>query len=58
VTSDEKAASFRDLIVWKKSMVLAKRVYELTGRFPSEEKFGLVAQMRRAAVRRKLAASA
>jgi four helix bundle protein len=50
VTSDEKAASFRDLIVWKKSMELAKRVYEVTGQFPSEEKFGLVAQMRRAAV--------
>jgi carbamoyl-phosphate synthase large subunit len=51
VTSDEKkAAGFKDLIVWKKSMLLATRVYEITGRFPTDERFGLVAQMRRAAV--------
>ena len=31
-------------------MELAKQIYLLTGRFPSEEKFGLTSQMRRAAV--------
>ena len=36
--------------VWQKGMELAKQVYLLTNRFPSEEKFGLVIQMRRAAV--------
>ena len=40
----------RDLIVWQKAMALAKIVYQLTERFPSDEKFGLVSQMRRAAV--------
>jgi len=41
---------YKDLHVWQKAMELAKHVYLLTGRFPSEEKFGLISQMRRAAV--------
>ena len=42
--------SYRDLEVWKKSMRLAKRIYQITQRFPSEERFGLTNQLRRAAV--------
>jgi four helix bundle protein len=42
--------SFRELIVWQKSMSLVIRVYELTNRFPEKEKFGLVSQINRAAV--------
>lgn len=42
--------SYKDLIVWQKGIALAKLVYQLTKNFPSEEKFGLVAQMRRAAI--------
>src|SRR5262249_27846101 len=42
--------SYKDLIVWQKGVTLAKLIYQLTQYFPSEEKFGLVAQMRRAAV--------
>jgi len=42
--------SYKDLIVWQKGITLAKLVYQLTKDFPSEEKFWLVAQMRRAAV--------
>jgi len=42
--------SYKDLLVWQKGIALAKLVYQLTKNFPSEEKFGLVAQMRRAAV--------
>ena len=41
---------YKDLVVWQKGMLLAKQVYQLTQSFPSEEKFGLVSQMRRAAV--------
>ena len=41
--------SFRELKVWQRSMDLTVRTYEFTGRFPSEEKYGLVSQMRRAA---------
>jgi four helix bundle protein len=42
--------SYKDLVVWQKGIALAKLIYQLTKNFPSEEKFGLVAQMRRAAV--------
>ncbi len=42
--------NFEKLEVWKKSIVLAGRVYDLTRIFPSDERFGLTNQMRRAAV--------
>ena len=42
--------SYKDLIVWQKGIALAKTVYALTRSFPSEERFGIVAQMRRAAI--------
>ena len=42
--------SYRDLRVWQKGMDLTERVYELTRAFPSDEKFGLTSQLRRAAV--------
>jgi four helix bundle protein len=44
------AASDRDLIAWKKAMALAARVYDVTDRFPARERFGLIAQVQRAAV--------
>lgn len=44
------AKSFRDLIVWQKSHQLVIGIYTETKSFPSEEKFGLISQIRRAAV--------
>ena len=41
---------YKDLISWQKSMVLATDVYQLTKQFPKEETYGLVSQIRRAAV--------
>jgi four helix bundle protein len=38
------------LEAWKNSMDLVDDIYELTGDFPGQEKFGLVSQMRRSAV--------
>ena len=40
----------KKLDVWQASMRATRVVYELTKTFPEEEKFGLVSQMRRAAV--------
>jgi len=42
--------TFRDLVAWQKGINLSLLVYRLTKRFPDEEKFGLVSQMRRSAV--------
>ncbi len=46
----EKSGSYRDLIVWQKAKGVAVLVYKLTELFPKEETYGLVSQMRRAAV--------
>ena len=45
-----KIHNFKELNVWKKSIDLAILVYDITARFPKEEKFGLVSQIQRAAV--------
>ena len=44
------AQSFEDLIVWQKSHQLTLLVYRVTSAFPKSELYGLVSQMRRAAV--------
>ncbi len=46
----EKIKSYRNLLIWQKGIGLVKEIYLLTGQFPSEERFGLSSQMRRAAV--------
>ncbi|HEX3890539.1 MAG TPA: four helix bundle protein [Verrucomicrobiae bacterium] len=50
VSRSNGTQSYRDLLVWQKSMALAKEIYKLTAKFPPEEKFGLISQMRRATV--------
>ncbi|MFA6272802.1 MAG: four helix bundle protein [Patescibacteria group bacterium] len=42
--------SFKELKVWQRSIDLVKVIYFITGKFPDDEKFGLVIQMRRAAI--------
>jgi four helix bundle protein len=42
--------SYRDLEVWQMAMDLAVRCYKLSNPFPSEEKYGLSSQVRRASV--------
>ena len=44
------ASHFRELEVWQLVMQLARAVYELTAAFPREERYGLTAQLQRAAV--------
>ena len=43
-------AQFEDLTVWKEAHAIALEVYELTKRLPPHELYGIVSQMRRAAV--------
>ena len=46
----KKTQDYKDLVGWQKGIALAKLIYRLTQSFPSAEKFGLIAQIRRAAV--------
>jgi four helix bundle protein len=43
-------SGYKDLIAWQKGMELVAAIYDATDRFPSNEQFGLVSQLRRAAV--------
>lgn len=45
-----KTYSFETLEVWREARKLVVKIYKITSRFPSEEKYGLVSQMRRAAL--------
>jgi four helix bundle protein len=51
VTSNkQEIGGYKELLVWQKGIALVKQVYLLTREFPGDEKFGLVSQLRRAAV--------
>ncbi|GAA4975403.1 four helix bundle protein [Algibacter aquimarinus] len=45
-----KTYSFEKLEVWKESIELVKSIYKISSTFPTEEKFGLISQLRRASV--------
>ena len=42
--------SFKDLVVWRRSIELALAIYKLTSSFPRSEQFGLTGQLRRASI--------
>lgn len=42
--------TYRDLKIWQRSFDLAVQIYNATRNFPEEEKYGLIAQIRRCAV--------
>ena len=46
----ESVKSYRELIIWQKSMDLVTMIYKFTASYPREEMFGLTSQLRRAAV--------
>jgi four helix bundle protein len=45
-----KSRSYKHLEVWQVSLELVKAIYQITGKFPSSERFGLTSQIRRAAI--------
>ena len=49
-TESKPARSFRELVVWRRSIQLAASVYRLTKMFPKDEMYGLTSQIRRSAV--------
>ncbi|EMS32929.1 hypothetical protein C943_00936 [Mariniradius saccharolyticus AK6] len=42
--------NFKNLMVWNKAVDMAVKVYQITSKFPNEEKFGMTSQMRRSSV--------
>ncbi len=45
-----KITSYKDLEVWRKSMLLVEEIYQITTKLPRSETFGLISQIQRAAV--------
>ena len=46
----EKRGGYRNLDTWQLAMTLVERIYQATTKFPTEERYGLTSQVRRAAV--------
>lgn len=42
--------SYKDLIVWQKAIKLVKEIFLLTDKFPKSELYGIISQIRRAAI--------
>ena len=50
MNDENKINSYKDLIVWQKSMDLVVEIYKLTEYFPKSEIYGLTSQMRRCTI--------
>lgn len=48
MNSKKQYSSFKDLDVWKLGIDFVIMIYELSKNFPSDERFGLTSQIRRA----------
>ena len=46
----DKKNTYKDLIVWQKSIALVTSLYAITKTFPADEKFGITSQINRAVV--------
>ena len=47
---DSGIRSYRDLNVWQRAVELVEEIYRVSARFPDDERFGLISQIRRAAI--------
>ena len=45
-----KVSSYKDLLIWQRSMDLVERIYKITSKLPATEQWGLTSQMRRSAI--------
>ena len=48
--TDKPIQTYKDLIVWQKSMDLVVAIYELTENYPKSELYGLTSQTKRSAI--------
>lgn len=49
-TENSKIKSFRDLIIWQKSIQLVSEIYLISKEFPKDEQFGIISQIRRLSI--------
>lgn len=47
---DSEIKSYRDLHVWQRAVEVVEEIYRISADFPSDERFGLTSQIRRATV--------
>jgi four helix bundle protein len=47
---NKNAAGYKKLIVWQKADELAKKIYKITNKFPSNELYGIISQLKRASL--------
>jgi len=47
---DQEKENYTDVDVWKQDRILSKEVYLVSSNFPIDKKFGLISQIRKAAV--------
>lgn len=45
-----KIQTFRELLIWQKSMLLITEIYKISAGFPQNEQYGLTSQIRRSAI--------
>jgi four helix bundle protein len=50
MTTTGRPTNYRELIVWRKAVALAVEIYAVSRSLPADERFGLIPQLRRAAV--------
>lgn len=50
VSMENNLNSYKSLIVWQRSMELVTEIYKLTDKFPKEEIYGIISQMKRCAI--------
>ena len=48
--NSEKIRNFKDLRIWQESIELVEEIYRITKKFPKEELYGIVNQIRQSAV--------
>ena len=48
--NSEKIRNFKNLRIWQQSIELVEEIYRITKKFPKEELYGIVNQIRRSAV--------
>ena len=50
IANNNDMHNIKELKIWQKAIDIAVKVYEISSKFPSDERFGLISQTRRCAI--------